>query len=158
MRNKVVFLFAAVVVLLSCNKGEVYYRFHHIAKGDWYRDSVLVYRMDSLHFNPARQYDVTLELANNNGYAYRNCWLSIRHNLTDTVFQTDSLQVVITDEFGKPAGSGVGGLRQLSVPYLSSLMLDTSRVYEIHIRQAMRDNPLPGIEKVGVKIMETGRE
>ncbi len=154
MKNKALYLLAIVALLFSCTQGEAYYRFHHLKNGQWHQDSVLVFKMDSLSFNPVSRYDVSLEFAENSRYAYRDCWVYIRHNLTDTVFHTDSLQIILSDEFGKPIGSGVGGLYQLSVPYVSSIVLDTARVYEMHIRHAMRDEWLQGVEKVGVKVME----
>lgn len=159
MRNKLAIslIFGALLLLSACNGGEIYYRFRHVPQGKWHKDSVLVFNVDSLHAVPARVYDVSVEIVSNGAYPYRNLWLYVSHNLADTVFRTDSLQIMLADEFGKPLGSGVGGLHQLSAPYASLTFPDdtaATRIRQVRIRHAMSDNPLTGIEKVGVKIEE----
>ena len=139
--------------LLSCAEGEAYYRFHHIDKGKWYRDSTLVFRMDSIALHPAKKYDVTIEISTNRAYPYRDLWVQIDQNLTDTLFRSDTLHYRLADDYGRWLGSGAGGLNQLSLPYLSSVPLDTTYPYAVHIRQTMTDDPLTGVEKVGVKVV-----
>ncbi|MEN6588900.1 MAG: gliding motility lipoprotein GldH [Proteiniphilum sp.] len=139
--------------LLSCAEGEVYYRFHHIENGRWYRDSTLVFSMDSVALHPAKRYDVTIEITTNRAYPYRDLWVQINQNLTDTLFRSDTLHYRLADDYGRWLGSGAGGLNQLSLPYLSSVPLVTTCPYAVHIRQTMTDDPLAGIEKVGVKVV-----
>ncbi len=150
-------LFSAAVlltILTACAEGEVYYRFHHIGKGQWFRDSTLVFTMDSLDLPPGRRYDVTIELSSSRVYPYRDVWLQIDHNLADTVFRSDTMHYQLADEYGKWLGSGVGGLHQLSLPFLSAVSLDRSRKYVLEISQIMNDDPLTGIEKAGLKVVE----
>lgn len=139
--------------LLSCAEGEVYYRFHHLENGRWYRDSTLVFNMDSVALSPAKRYDVTIEITTNRAYPYRDVWLQIDQNLTGTLFRSDTLHYRLADDYGRWLGSGAGGLNQLSLPYLSSVPLVTTRPYAVYIRQTMKDDPLTGIEKVGVKVV-----
>lgn len=159
-RNNILFLVAGLLFssLISCAEGEVYYRFHHIEKGKWYRDSSLIFTMDSLKIRGGATYDVTIEISSGYLYPYRNLWLQIDHNLADSLFRSDTLQYRLANENGQWLGSGVGGLNQLSLPYLSSLPLDTAQHYWLSIRQMMSDDPLIGIEKVGVKVKEVNKK
>ena len=62
---------------------------------------------------------------------------------------------MLMDEQGKWIGSGVGGLNQLSVRYLvnlSPVVRDSVTGYTVWIKQVMGDNPLHGVEKVGLKV------
>src|SRR5690554_1068971 len=102
-----------------------------------------------------KQYSFTIELSSNRSYPYRDLWLDVGHNLTDTLFHVDTLRVMLMDEQGKWMGSGVGGLNQFSVPYLlnlSPVARDSVTGYTIWIKQVMGDNPLHGVEKVGLKV------
>jgi len=143
-----------LTILTACAEGEVYYRFHHLGKSQWFRDSILLFTIDSLDLSPGRRYDVTIELSSSRVYPYRDVWLQIDHNLTDTVFRRDTMHYELADEYGKWLGSGVGGLHQLSLPFLSAVPLDRSRTYVLEISQIMNDDPLTGIEKTGLKVVE----
>ncbi|MBF6628501.1 MAG: gliding motility lipoprotein GldH [Proteiniphilum sp.] len=159
-RNNILLFVTGVLFssLISCSEGEVYYRFYHIDKGNWYHDSTLIFTMDSLNVNVAQAYDVTIEVSSGHLYPYRNIWLQIDHNLTDTLIRSDTLQYHLADDHGKWLGSGVGGLHQLSLPFLNSIPLDTAHLYRLSITQVMKDDPLAGIEKVGLKVTEVNRE
>jgi gliding motility-associated lipoprotein GldH len=143
-----------VILFSACNRGEVFYRFHHIPQGNWQMNDIVVFSMDSSDFRQDIKHLITIEISANNTYPYRDLWLIVEHNLTDSLFRRDSIHTFLVVEFGKRLGSGVGGLRQLSIPFTETILLDTAMVYEMRIRHGMRDNPLRGIEKVGVKVLE----
>jgi gliding motility-associated lipoprotein GldH len=155
-RNNILFFAAGIFLLLlvSCSEGEAYYRFHHIEKGKWYRDSTLLFTMDSLNISADGAYDVTIEISSGHIYPYRDLWLRIDHNLADTLLRSDTLHYRLADEYGRWLGSGVGGLNQLSLPFLSALPLDTAQRYRLTITHVMSDDPLTGIEKVGLKVTQ----
>ena len=135
----------------------MYYRYHHIDKGRWYRDSTLIFTLGSDKVSQGNQYSFRIELSSNRSYPYRDLWLGVGHNLTDTLFHVDTLRVLLADEHGKWIGSGVGGLNQFSVPYLMNLSpaaRDSVTGYTVWIKQVMGDNPLHGVEKVGLKVEE----
>jgi gliding motility-associated lipoprotein GldH len=156
IKNRIVYFVVALcfTLLLSCNRGEIFFRFHHISHSQWQMDDAVVFTMDSLDFRQDRKYQVLIELTANATYPYRDLWLFVEHNLTDSVFRRDSLQFFLVSEYGRRLGSGVGGLRQLSIPLLTGIALDTAQVYELRIGHGMRSNPLRGIEKMGVKVVE----
>jgi len=143
-----------VITFLSCNRGEIFYRFQHIPNGNWRTGDAIVFSMDSLDFRTDRRYQVFIELSANNTFSYRDLQLFIEHNFVDPFFCRDTIQLALIDEFGRRLGSGVGGLRQLSIPLFTTIALDTAQVYEIRIEHGMGSNPLRGIERVGVMVVE----
>ncbi|MEN6323891.1 MAG: gliding motility lipoprotein GldH [Proteiniphilum sp.] len=140
------------VILLSCTDGEVYYRFQHIDKGRWYRDSIIQFHMDSLSLRAGERYDLSLEISTNGAYPYRDIWMKVTHNLTDTFLQNDTLHFRITDDYGRWLGHGVGGINQLSQPLFMALPLNRASNYVVKLQQVMDVDPLPGIEKIGIKV------
>ncbi len=143
--------------LASCSHGEVYYRFHHIQYGKWHRDSSLLFTVDSAALQPGRAYGLFIELSFNNAYPYQDFWLRVEHNLVDPLFHADTLHVKVADELGKWLGSGVGGLHQLSVAYpyvVRPTARDSTTGYRVMVAHYMDDNPLKGVEKVGLKLVQ----
>ena len=149
------FLLSIGFLIASCSNRDVYVGFQHIDRGRWYQDSTFVFRMDSLKIDPGKRYDVTVELSSNSRYPYRNLAIAVENNFRDTLFQTDTLHILLADEQGRWLGNGVGGLFQLSAPFLHTLSFDAVRSYEVRIRHNMEADPLPGIEKLGIRIMES---
>lgn len=170
MRTKsnifLVFTSLLFAIFISCSGEEVYSRFHHVEDGKWYRDSVLVFTIDSLSRSfdtrvsdgkykmPHAEYKVMVELTTNRGYPYRDLWLIIEQNLTDSLIHTDTLRLILANEHGKWLGSGVGGLNRLSLPYRSFIPRDSVYNYRIGIRHGMDEELLRGVETVGIKIVE----
>lgn len=139
-------------MLASCTKNDSIYSYKHIDGEKWYRDSALTYIVDSVQFNTSKIYNLSFEITTGLNYPYRDIWLEVTHNLKDYKPQVDTLQFILADENGKWFGSGVGGLNQITLPYLSSLTLDTAQLYELNISHKMINNPLVGVVKVGIKI------
>lgn len=156
VRSKILDLLLGVLVLslVSCSNREVYFRYHQIEKGMWFSDSVLSFTMDSVSFNPAQLHDLTIEITTADIYPFKDIWLKVEHNLDDSICRIDTLHSRLADDYGKWLGSGTAGLHQFSLPYKSTVALDTSRVYVLQISQVMNDNPLPGVERVGLKVVE----
>ena len=153
MRSKLFVGFLVVFACLSsCDEGEVYYRFHPIKNSSWSKQATANFLIDSLTVDPDKRYDIVLEIVNNNQYLYQNIWLLVQQNITDTTFVSDTVEITLADSHGKWLGKGSAGLYQLSVPYKASVALDSTRAYLVRIRQVMKDNPIKGIEKVGVLI------
>ncbi|MDD3779933.1 MAG: gliding motility lipoprotein GldH [Proteiniphilum sp.] len=140
------------VFLLSCNKAEVYYHYRHIDKGRWYSDSVIQFQIDAAALTQGMPYDLSIEISTNGRYPYRDIWMQVTHNLVDTIPQSEALHFRVADDYGHWLGDGVGGLYQLSLPLHLSIPLDTTFGYVVQLRQIMDANPLPGIEKIGLKV------
>jgi gliding motility-associated lipoprotein GldH len=64
----------------------------------------------------------------------------------------DTLQFALAEANGKWLGSSAGRLHQITLPYLRHVRFDSGKTVRFTIRQAMTDNPLKGIEKVGIRI------
>lgn len=159
-KSKFFLLFAGLflVVLASCSDREAYSRFYHIENGKWSRDSFLVFVIDSMVHTPGVHYDVTIELTTNRSYPYRDLWLQIDHNLTDSLLHTDTLRFILADKNGKWLGSGVGGLNQLSFPYTSFIAPDSVKNKRLTIHHVMENEWMQGVEKMGVKIIQVNKD
>lgn len=151
-KNNIFLILSVIILLTSCNRGELYFHYNKIDKEEWHRDSVLAFSIDTLKTEQRGRYNISLELTTSALYQYSNMQLKVDHNLNDTTIISDTINFNLADEYGRWLGMGVGSLRQLSVPYKSSIWLDSTRSYEIHISHVMNPDPLKGVQKVGVRV------
>ncbi len=156
LRHKAVFvlLFALLTIVnISCEKQEIYYRFHELKNAQWTQGDTMVFDVDSTLFELYTPYRLTVEVTNNAHYPYKNIWLFMQDNFkNDTIFIKSSKEFQLADEFGKWNGSGFGTLFQASFPLDENLIFTERRNYRIKLGHGMRDEPLTGIEKIGLKI------
>lgn len=141
------------IMCISCDKQEIYYRYHQLKGGEWgYRDT-LVYDIDSTLFELNTPYLITIELTNNTDYPYQNIWLNMQLNLdNDSVYSHSSKEYMLADESGKWHGSGFGSLYQSSFTSKEPVVFTEKRNYCIRLVHGMRDTSLKGIEKAGIRL------
>ncbi|MFV0537574.1 MAG: gliding motility lipoprotein GldH [Dysgonomonas sp.] len=137
---------------ISCNHREIYYNFHELKNAEWVQSDTLFFDIDTTLFELNIPYQMSIEVTNNVSYPYQNIWLFVQTNLeNDSTFSDVSKEYLLADKFGKWKGSGFGSLHQLSLP-MNDIVFKEKRNYRIKIEHGMQDEPLIGIEKLGVKI------
>lgn len=145
-----------IITIMSCSRGEAYFKFKKVDKGVWDVNSALTFNVDSALIDPNNNYDIQFDIIYSSVYPYHDLWMSVEHNLLDTIFMVDTLKVTLIDKYGKRLGNGNAGLYQISLPYKSDLNIDSIYSYTINVEHIMRDNKLKGIEKIGLKISDSG--
>lgn len=157
MRVDKFFLLVVLSLFFSaCNLSDPYSSYKIIKGSKWDRNGLLEFKIDSASVFAAEKYDVLLGIVNSSRYPYQNIWLQIEQNFKDTLFVNDTVEIKLTDEKGNWLGSGTGGLYQYTVPYKTGVKLDSVRNYTLQISQVMMDDPLVGIDKIGVMIVAAG--
>lgn len=103
-------------------------------------------------------YNLSIEIRNNNLYPYQNLWLFCTEEQPVGPIWRDTIECMLADDFGKWYGKGMS-IYQLSIPVRTTYKFPYKGQYTFSIRQGMRDNQLPGIEEIGVRIEKiTGKE
>jgi gliding motility-associated lipoprotein GldH len=147
-------LFVFALLCFSCQHKEAYYQFDEIKGGEWTKTDTLYFHIDSSLVVSETPYDISLEISYNAGYPYCNIWFYLQDNLRQAEFSSYSHQYMLADPFGKWYGSGFGALYQLTVPYKDSVYFVGKRDFCIKIVHGMRNEPLKGIDKIGVKVIK----
>ena len=62
------------------------------------------------------------------------------------------MNCVLADEYGKWFGSGWGASYQQTISYKTDFNFPRKGRYSISVQQGMRDDVIPGITEVGIKI------
>ena len=64
----------------------------------------------------------------------------------------DTLEYLITDKYGQWLGSGSGEMKDNYLIFNENFIFKKSGKYNLTVQHGMRNNPLIGINKLGVKI------
>jgi len=141
------------IISISCQEQGIYYDFHQIKEAEWAQNDTLIFEIDSASFEINKPYSLSIEVTNNVNYPYRNIWFFSQTNIeNDSVFTEVSTEYQLADIEGKWLGSGFGTLYQSSLPLTDNIVFREKRNYCIKLEHGMRDEILPGIEKVGIKL------
>ena len=98
-----------------------------------------------------QDYDLTLEVRNNNLYPYQNLWLFCSEEQPIGPLRRDTIECMLADEFGKWHGHGIS-LYQSSFPIHSQYKFPHAGQYTFSFRQGMRDDALKGIQEIGFSV------
>lgn len=141
----------------SCEEKSVSYaHFYELKNAEWQQTDTLFFTIDSTLFSINELYTLSLEMSNNPKYPYKNIWLYAQSNFeNDSIFANSEREFQLADESGKWNGSGFGILYQSSFIIERNIIFRDKRSHIIKIRHGMKDNPLIGIEKIGVKLSKT---
>lgn len=98
------------------------------------------------------QKNMMFVVRNNNSYPYSNLRLiaSIEHNKKK--ISTDTLNFVLAKPDGEWIGTGFGDTKEITFQYKLNYKFPQNGNYSVKVVQAMRNNSLPGIEDIGIKI------
>ncbi|MGI4865667.1 MAG: gliding motility lipoprotein GldH [Janthinobacterium lividum] len=106
------------------------------------------------------RYDVYFNVRNAAGYGFYNLYL--RHTLTGpdgkVVGQPLLHQMVLLDpKTGEPLGAGAGDIFDHQFLALRKVHFARPGDYKVTLEQYMRQNQLPGIMSVGVRVVKEGK-
>lgn len=156
MRN-LVLLFVVCIGLISCNKGVVFDDVVSMPKSGWSDDSLAVFRVDISE--STKNYDMWIQVRNDNTYAYANLWLFIDvFSASDGVMVRDTLDCVLAHPNGEWLGGGWGSLYTVDCPYRLNTKFATEGKYTFRISHGMRDESIIGIKSIGLRIKENNGE
>lgn len=133
-----------MLVLGSCTGGEDSI-FHNIPEQGW------AYR-DTLSFAPMQgQGTLLLAVRHDAAYPYSNLWLEVSaRDPRKGVILRDTVNLRLSDRFGRWLGKGFGGSYQLEVPVSGSVSLDSASV--VNVRHIMRLDTVRGLDQVGIRL------
>lgn len=145
----------AVLVLAatSCNKGQVIYEQNkNIAQQGWYIDSVATFAFDIQ--DTAARYDISYNVRNQLVYPYYNLYVTFYlYDPQGKLIASSLHEMTLADPAtGKPFGDGFGDVRDHQFLSLPRCHFKQAGRYTFKIKQYMRQNPLQGIEAIGLKV------
>lgn len=148
-------LFACFCLLcISCGESSFYEQYLSIEDRHWEKEKEYYFTFEITDTSIA--YDVTVEIRNNNLYPFQNLWLFALEEQPSGGFRRDTIECMLADDYGKWLGTGIS-LYQSSFPLHSQYHFKEEGTYTLGFRQGMRNDRLPGIQNIGLRISKVTR-
>lgn len=141
-----------LVSMSSCDDNRVAEENKELKDRNWHIDSVQNF---SLNVEDAsKPYNLLINVRNSESYPYYNLFL--RYYLLDSTkkeIKSQQLELILMDPVtGKPTGNGLGDIYAHQYPLLKQFTFPKSGVYYVKLKQYMRQDPLPEINSVGIRL------
>ena len=143
-----------VLFLLSCCSKDSEQVFMNNLNGKW--DKKAEQKFDFKVTDAQNPKNIIFVVRNNNDYPYSNIRLIVNFLDKQTKKKsTDTLNYILAEPNGAWIGNGFGDTKEILFQYKLNYKFPANGDYTIGIIQAMRNDNLPGIEDIGVKIEMT---
>ncbi|WP_029296243.1 gliding motility lipoprotein GldH [Chryseobacterium hispalense] len=148
--RKILGLFS-LILFFSCNSSSTDEVIMNSVDNKWNKKSEQKFNLEIS--DPQNPKNIIFVVRNNNEYPYSNIRFIV--NFTDLQTkkkQTDTLNYILAKPNGEWLGTGFGDTKETLFQYKLNYRFPAKGKYEIDLAQAMRNDILPGIEDIGVKI------
>ncbi|REG90618.1 gliding motility lipoprotein GldH [Algoriphagus antarcticus] len=139
-----------ILVVGACTEGRIYEKFHPLPNQNWGVTDSLIFDLQNVELVDSPD---LVAVKFNEEYAFSNCYLRvISKDSSGTVLDNKLVNITLFDpKSGEPLGEGFGNsyTRYDTLPFLFD-----KQTKSITLLQYMRQDQLPGIEAVGIKILK----
>ena len=156
MKKKLSFLFLffiSVVLFQSCDKNRVFEKNVTVEKSIWNSTDKMNFEVDVL--DTAATYNVYINVRHASIYPYSNLWLMVTTTSPDGNSLKQRVEVSLADEEGAWHGEGMGDIWDLKYLAQQNARFDKKGKYSFQFEQIMRQDPLPGIMAMGLRVEQT---
>lgn len=137
-------------LFMSCNSSSEEVIMNPV-NGKWNRKTTQKYNLNvSDNQNPK---NIIFVVRNNDTYPYSNIRFVVDFkDLQTKKTETDTLNYILAKPNGEWLGTGFGDTKETLFLYKVNYKFPKNGKYEINVQQAMRNDNLPGVEDLGVKV------
>ncbi len=139
-----------ILVLSSCDKSRVYEKNIKIPEGIWNRENIIQFEIQI--DDTITSHNLYVNVRNASLYPMSNLYLFITTTAPSGHSVRDTVDVILADEKGKWLGSGLGDIWDLQQMYKRNVRFAQSGKYSFDFEQAMRNEKLPFILDVGLRV------
>lgn len=153
MIRKIIVFLAVLLFIFSCQKRSAYDKAETLPDSKWALNQTISFR-DTLTANDPENMHFEVNIRHTNIYPYQNIWLYIQTRCSDGTTRTDSIDWKLSEPNGRWLGTGWGSLYSISyqLPDLCIKKTNQKRWFSIEIQHGLRDDFVPGIENVGIRL------
>jgi gliding motility-associated lipoprotein GldH len=141
--------------LSSCDPNRVYEKNKDIPDYQWKYDNVLAFPFSIKDTNAL--YNIYVNMRHTHFFPYRNIWLKVKTQFPKGKQLEKRVEIKLANEKGKWYSDCAGDICDYQVAIQENAYFDQKGEYKIHLEQNMRQNPLPGIMDMGIRVEKTGK-
>lgn len=148
-----VILFISGILFSSCDPDRVFDANVVIPENKWSVNNRPVFYVD---INDTSSFhDIYLNVRNTGNFRYSNLFILLTVQGPQAQPETKRYEFKLAEPDGKWLGSGLGDIYSNQILMIEKIRFQKSGVYSFRIEQNMRENPLEGIEDVGIRIAKS---
>ncbi len=137
-------------LLMACDANRIVDEYTSIEPKGWsYVDTVGITLPVT---DTSKSYNLYLNVRHAGSYAYRNLYVRLHLQNPDGEKATQTVSFDLADAAGKWYGKGLGDLYEYRVLWREGARFKKPGNYNIQIEQFMREDPLPGISDIGLRL------
>ncbi|MDR1668177.1 MAG: gliding motility lipoprotein GldH [Bacteroidales bacterium] len=149
-RNKWMAIGVAALLLASCDTNKIYETHLRIPDDGWKQNDIK--RFNVYVADTASACNIYINVRNNNQYKSMELWLFVTVGSPSGKRQRDTVSIRIADEYGKWIGNGLGSHFDTRLLFQKDIRFPETGIFTFEYEQGMRDEPLIGVEDIGLRI------
>lgn len=153
-------IIAGCLVMTSClpTKMDAYEKNQEIPGHQWTYQYKPVFEVTVNPADTAYLYNIYVNVRHTDAYPYSNIWVLVNTQTPgDTTRQSRRVELPLADASGKWLGSGLDDIYEHRIPIQEKAILNKPGTYRFIFEQNMRQNPLPYVMNVGLRIEKAGQ-
>ncbi|MFW5892130.1 MAG: gliding motility lipoprotein GldH [Bacteroidota bacterium] len=155
--NPIVFLLTlgsilSMFLFYACNNQVVFEKNKKIDTQGWHYLEKVDFEFESQ--DTSALYNIYLNVRNNRDYPYRNFIVFFQTHFPDGRIFTDTIEANLARRSGQWTGEGFGNIKSNSFHFRRDVWFPEKGNYKFFIQHAMRNEYLPGITHIGIRIEE----
>ena len=143
-----------VLCFSSCDQNRIYEKNISIEKYIWSSSVVPQFTLDIK--DTAALYNIYVNIRHADMYPFQNIWLLVGTQFPDSTKASRRIEVMLANDEGKWYGDGLGDIWDFRSLIQENAFFNKAGKYTFTIEQNMREDPLPGIMAVGIRVENTG--
>jgi len=139
-----------LIFLVGCNTSDDPVIMNHV-DNKWSKKAEQKFKIEIT--DPQNPKNIIFVVRNNNEYPYSNIRFIVNFkNPKSHAAEVDTLNYILAKPNGEWLGTGFGETKETLFQYRTNYKFPAKGIYEVGILQAMRNDNLPGIEDLGIKV------
>lgn len=150
---------ACCLVMASClpAKMDAYEKNQEIPGHQWSYQYKPDFEVTVKPEDTAYLYNIYVNVRHTDAYPYSNIWVLVNTQAPgDSTRQSRRVELPLADASGKWLGSGLDDIYEHRIPIQERAILNKAGTYHFIFEQNMRQNPLPYVMNVGLRIEKAG--
>lgn len=139
-----------VLLFSGCNPGTVFQESSPIPSENWHLEHVAGF--EASVSDTSSLHKLYLEVRNTTDYPYSNLYLFLDIEFPDGRILRDTIECMLAERSGRWTGKGFGRIKSNAFLFRDDVWFPEAGIYSFRIRHGMREESLPGISDIGIRI------
>jgi gliding motility-associated lipoprotein GldH len=142
-----------IFLFIACQQNLSYEKYISIDRESWNSAQKLFFPVEIK--DTSVLYNIYINVRNTNDYPFSNLWLNIGTKFPDNQSFEKRINLTLADSSGKWLGQPQGDLNDEKILIQQNAFFQKPGTYTFSLEQIMRQDPLPGILAIGLRVENT---